>query len=304
MEVKREWLENDYYSELGVTSNASDKEITKAYRSLARKLHPDANPDDSKAEERFKKVSAAYDVLGDAERRSQYDQARQMGPMNFQSNARGFTVEGDLGDLFSSFMSNGRYGSEGINFGGTTRPRKGQDLRAQLVLEFAEAVEGTTTEFTFTGDTPQAGKPISVRIPAGIGDGQTIKLAGKGDPGFNGGPAGDLYVNVRVRPDPVFSRQGKHLTVKAHVSFVQAALGAEIAVPTFAGSTVKVRLPAGTQSGGVLRVRGKGIDTADGCGDLLVTVLVEVPSELTEAQRRALEAFAETMTPATMDVSP
>ncbi|MXW42727.1 MAG: J domain-containing protein [Acidimicrobiia bacterium] len=293
--MKREWLENDYYKELGVGSGASDKEITKAYRALARKLHPDANPDDREAEERFKKVSAAYDVLGDGERRAQYDQIRNMGPMNFQSGSNGFTMEGDLADLFSSVMGGGRFEQGGMRFGAQSRPVRGHNLNARLVLDFTEAVRGTTTELTLSGDTAQSGCLVSVRIPAGVGDGQKIKLAGKGEPGYNGGPAGDLYVTVQIKPHPVFGRQGKNLTVTTKVSFVQAALGAEISVPTFDGEPVKVRLPAGTQSGGVLRVRGRGVETSKGCGDLLVTVLIEVPTQLSDSQRSALEAFAQEM---------
>lgn len=295
MDVKREWLETDYYKVLGVSPSASDKEITKAYRKLARNLHPDANPGDSKAEERFKEVSAAYDVLGDGERRAQYDQVRHMGPMNFQAGPGGFTIEGDMADIFSAFMGGGRFERGGHPFSGQTRPVRGHDLNAHLALDFAEAVWGTTTDLTLSGDTARSGRSISVRIPAGVDNGQKIKLAGKGEPGLNGGPPGDLYVTVKVETHPVFGRRGKNLTVSVPVTFVQAALGAEISVPTFEGDPVTLRLPPGSQPGRVLRVRGKGVETAKGTGDLLVSVVLEVPSELNEEQRQALEAFAKTM---------
>ena len=295
MDVKREWLETDYYKVLGVSSSASDKEITKAYRKLARKLHPDANPEDAKAEERFKEVSAAYDVLGDGERRAQYDQVRHMGPMNFQAGPGGFTMEGDLADVFSAFMGGGRFDRGGPPFSGQNRPVRGHDLNAHLALDFAEAVRGTTTDLTLSGDTARAGRTISVRIPAGVGNGQKIKLAGKGEPGFNGGPPGDLYVTVNVKSHPVFGRQGKNLTVTVPVTFAQAALGAEVSVPTFEGDPVTLRLPPGSQPGKVLRVRGRGVETPKGTGDLLVTVDLEVPTELNDEQRQALEAYEKSM---------
>ncbi|WP_419849093.1 DnaJ C-terminal domain-containing protein [Candidatus Poriferisocius sp.] len=295
MDVKREWLETDYYKVLGVSSSASDKEITKAYRKLARKLHPDANPEDAKAEERFKEVSAAYDVLGDGERRAQYDQVRHMGPMNFQAGPGGFTMEGDLADVFSAFMGGGRFDRGGPPFSGQNRPVRGHDLNAHLALDFAEAVRGATTDLTLSGDTARSGRTISVRIPAGVGNGQKIKLAGKGEPGFNGGPPGDLYVTVNVKSHPVFGRQGKNLTVTVPVTFAQAALGAEVSVPTFEGDPVTLRLPPGSQPGKVLRVRGRGVETPKGTGDLLVTVDLEVPTELNDEQRQALEAYEKSM---------
>ena len=295
MDVKREWLETDYYKVLGVSSSASDKEITKAYRKLARKLHPDANPGDAQAEDQFKGVTAAYDVLGDGERRAQYDQVRHMGPMNFQAGPGGFTMEGDLADIFSTFMGGGRFDRGGRPFSGQTRPVRGHDLQAHLALDFAEAVKGVTTDVRLSGDTAQAGRSISVRIPAGVDNGQKIKLAGKGEPGANGGPPGDLYVTVKVKTHPVFGRQGKNLTVALPVTFAQAALGAEISVPTFEGDPVKLRLPPGSQPGRVLRVRGRGVETGKGTGDLLVEVALEVPTELSDEQRRALQVFAETM---------
>ena len=295
MDVKREWLETDYYKVLGVSPSASDKEITKVYRKLARKLHPDANPGDAKAEEQFKEVSAAYDVLGDGERRAQYDQVRHMGPMNFQAGPGGSTMEGDLADIFSTFMGGGRFDRGGHPFSGQTRPVRGHDLQAHLAMDFAEAVKGVTTDVRLSGDTAQTGRSISVRIPAGVDSGQKIKLAGKGEPGANGGPPGDLYVTVKVNTHPVFGRQGKNLTVTVPVTFAQAALGAEISVPTFEGDPVKLRLSPGSQSGQVLRVRGRGVKTGKGTGDLLVKVALEVPTELSDEQRAALQVFAETM---------
>lgn len=295
MDVKREWLETDYYKVLGVSSSASDKEITKAYRKLARKLHPDANPDDAEAEERFKEVSAAYDVLGDGERRAQYDQVRHMGPMNFQTGPGGFTMEGDLADIFSAFMGGGRFDRGGPPFSGQTRPVRGHDLQAHLTLDFGEAVQGVTTDVMLSGDTGQAGRSISVRIPPGVSHGQKIKLAGKGEPGVNGGPPGDLYVKVNVQAHPVFGRQGKNLTVSVPVTFAQAALGSEVSVPTFEGDPVTLRLSPGSQPGQVLRVRGRGVKGRKGTGDLLVTIDVQVPAELSDEQRQALEAFAQAM---------
>ncbi len=295
MDVKREWLETDYYKVLGVSPSASDKEITKSYRKLARKLHPDANQGDTKAEEQFKEVSAAYDVLGDGERRAQYDQVRHMGPMNFQAGPGGFTMEGDMADFVSAFMGGGRFGRGGHPFSGQTRPVRGHDLSAHLTLDFEEAVQGVTTDVRLSGETAQAGRSISVRIPAGVANGQKIKLAGKGEPGANGGPPGDLYVVVDVKAHPVFGRQGKNLTVTVTVTFAQATLGAEVSVPTFEGEPVKVRLPPGSQPDQVLRVRGRGVKTGKGTGDLLVKVALEVPTELNEEQRRALEAFDKSM---------
>ncbi len=295
MDVKREWLETDYYKVLGVSPSASDKEITKSYRKLARKLHPDANPGDTKTEEQFKEVSAAYDVLGDGERRAQYDQVRHMGPMNFQAGPGGYTMEGDMADFVSAFMGGGRFGRGGHPFSGQTRPVRGHDLSAHLTLDFEEAVQGVTTDVRLSGDTAQAGRSISVRIPAGVANGQKIKLAGKGEPGANGGPPGDLYVMVDVKAHPVFGRQGKNLTVTVTVTFAQATLGAEISVPTFEGDPVTLRLPSGCQPDQVLRVRGRGVKTGKGTGDLLVKVALEVPTELNDEQRRALKAFNKSM---------
>jgi molecular chaperone DnaJ len=298
-EVKREWLETDYYVVLGVPETASAKDITRAYRDLARELHPDRNPDDPAAEERFKEVSGAYDVLHDAERRKAYDQVRKMGPAagGFRPGPGGpggaggfdFNFEGgDLGDLLGSLFG----GAGGRGRGGA---RPGRDQQAQISLDFNEAVRGVTTTVALGGARSGEPRRIKVRIPAGVTDGQRIRLRGKGGPGTGGGPAGDLYVVVRVAEHEIFGRDGANLTVTVPITFSEAALGATVAVPTFDGGTVSVKIPPGTQPGRVLRVRGRGIETGGSRGDLLVTVTVAVPQKLNSRQRKALEAFAETI---------
>jgi molecular chaperone DnaJ len=304
VEVKREWLEKDYYAVLGVSPNASDKEIQKAYRELARELHPDKNPDNPTAEERFKEVSAAYDVVGDQETRKRYDEVRRMGAAGVggpggapfgaggPGGSGGFTFDmsdlGDLGDLFGGMFGGGaRFGG-----GGPGAPRRGRDQEAQLHLGFDEAVNGVTTTVTL-GDPEGGSRSIKVRIPAGVDDGQRIRLREKGGPGLNGGPRGDLYVIVRISPHAVFGRDGANLLLEVPVTFTEAALGADIKVPTFDGDRVTLRLPAGTQSGRTFRVKGRGIATSKGTGDLLVTVEVAVPTNLSADQREALERLDE-----------
>lgn len=291
-DVKREWFDKDYYAVLGVSKTATEKEITKAYRKLARKYHPDANPDDDAAEERFKEISTAYDVVGDEDRRKQYDQVRQMGPMGGafsgggnggfgSSSFGGFEgFEGmDISDLLGSMMGGGR---------GQPRQRKGQDQEAKITISFDEAVRGTTTSLTLTSASGQ--RPLKVRIPAGVKQGQRIRLRGKGGPGQ---PPGDLYVIVTVGAHPLFGRKGKHLTLEVPVTFAEATLGADISVPKYGGDRVTVRIPPGTQHGRTLRVRDAGAGGTDDPGDLLVTVRVAVPSSLSPKQQKALEAFAD-----------
>ncbi len=298
MDVKREWFEKDYYAVLGVSASASEKEIQQAYRKLARELHPDANPGDTAAEERFKEVSAAYDVVGDPDTRNQYDQARQMGPGGAGSfgggPGGGFSFDAsDMGDL--SDLLGGMFGGGGANpFGGRgQRPQRGRDQEAQLRLSFDESVSGVTTSVTISGGADGGTRAIKVRIPAGVEDAQRIRLKGKGGPGANGGPAGDLFVMVLVNDHPIFGRDGVNLTLDLPVTFDEAVLGADIKVPTYGGESVKLRLPAGTQPGRTFRVKGHGIHTERATGDLLVTVEVAVPAKLSKAQKQALEAFAE-----------
>ena len=290
-EIKREWFENDYYAVLGVAESATNEEITKAYRKLARKYHPDANPGDASAEERFKEISAAYDVVGDESTRPDYDQARRMGPLGGGFGGPGgggyeFNVE-DLGDLSGLLgqMFGGGFGSQGPR---QARQRPGRDQEARLVISFDEAVRGTTTSISLSDGS--GNRSMKVRIPSGVVDGQRIRLRGKGGPGS---PPGDLYVIVSVPEHPVFGRNGKRLTLDVPVTIDEAALGADVDVPTYGGDSVTVRIPPGTQHGRTLRVRGAGVPHDDGDGDLLVTVQVAIPKNLSKKQREALEAFAE-----------
>ena len=352
MEPQREWFEKDYYKTLGVPREAAPKDITKAYRKLARQFHPDANPGDAAAEDQFKEVSAAYDVLGDADKRKAYDEVRRLGPMSggFGGGPRGFnvgfgTAGGDLGDLLGGLFGGRRGG------GHRSRPRGG-DVEADLRLDFADAVGGVTTSVGFFGDaacercrgrgsepgsSPRrcpacdgrgvsddnqglfsfsrpcaacggrgavidqpcsacAGtgaerrqREVKVRIPAGVRDGQRIKLKGRGEPGPPGGRPGDLYVRVRVDPHPLFGFDGGDLTLAVPITFAEASLGTDVRVPTLDGSVVTIRIPPGTRTGRVFRVRGRGGSAA---ADLLVTVEVAVPAELSDDQRAAIEALA------------
>lgn len=295
-DIRQEWLQADYYRALGVSPDASPDDVTKAYRALARRLHPDRNPDDPAAEERFKEVSAAYDVIGDAAKRKQYDDVRRLaaggipfgppGPGGSQSYQ--FSGADGLGDLIANLFGNagGPFGSPP----GGPRPHRGPDHQAQISLSFAEAVNGTTRTVT-TGER-SGREQVKVRIPAGVTDGRRIRLRGRGGAGASGGPPGDLYVIVRVGEHPLFGRDGDDLTLTVPVSFTEAALGARIEVPTFEGEPVTLRLPAGTRSGRTLRVRGRGVPAEGRTGDLLVTVEVVVPEKLNAAQRRALKDFA------------
>lgn len=304
-EFKREWLEADYYSVLGVSESATADEISKAYRKLARKYHPDRNAGDAAAEERFKEISAAYDVIGDETRRGQYDQVRRLGPLGgafggaggpgagpggFSFNMDDLGNRGDLGDL-GGLLGSMFAGAGGAGFGtpqGRGRARPGRDLDASLTISFDEAVRGITTSLAISHGSDR--KTIKVRIPAGVESGQKIRLRSKGGPG---NPPGDLYVVVSVEDHPLFGRKGDRLTLQVPITITEAALGADIEVPTYAGDSVTVRIAPGTQTGQTLRVRGAGAPTGDGTGDLLVTVNVVVPDQLTAEQQAALSTLAE-----------
>lgn len=287
-DVKREWFDNDYYSVLGVSESASSEEITKAYRKLARKYHPDANPGDAGAEERFKEISAAYDVVGDEATRSSYDQVRRMGPMGgaFGQGAPGgfgFEGAGDLGDLLGSVLGGSVFGQRGGPGGG--RSMRGSDQETELAISFDEALRGATTRLSLTDQNGK--RSLKVRIPEGVESGQKIRLRGQGGPGQ---PPGDLYVVVAVSDHAVFRRDGARLLLDVPVTMHEAALGADVTVPTFDGEAVTLRIAPGTQHGAKLRVRGGGPKLSSGPTDLFVVVQVEVPTELSSEQRRSLEA--------------
>ena len=295
-EVKREWFDTDYYAVLGVSKDASHAEINKAYKKLARQYHPDANPDNDSAEERFKEISNAYDVVGDEDKRKAYDQARRLGPMGggfggSGAGPGGFNFEGgdlgDIGDLLGSMF--GQSGLFGDQPGGRDRRYRapGRDQEASLAITFDEAVQGTTTSISLTDGAGT--RTMKVRIPPGVTQGQRIKLAGKGG---TGRPPGDLYVNVTVADHPIYSRDGKRLVLELPISFAEASLGAEVEVPTYDGRRVTVRIPAGTEAGRMLRVRGAGAEGPTGRGDLFVKVRLAVPTNLNKAQKQAIEDFA------------
>ena len=323
--ASQDWFEKDFYAILGVSPDASDADIKKAYRKLARQYHPDQNPGDAAAETKFKEIGEANSVLSDPEQRKEYDAVRQMarGGARFTAGGPGGGGGAGFEDIFSMFGGAGgpgggraRYstgdapgGGQGINlddilgqfggaggfggrgfsgFGAPAGPRPGQDVEARTTLSFRAAAEGETVELR-DGD----GRTIKARVPAGVKDGQTIRLRGKGRPGDEGAPAGDMLLHVAVQSHPVFGRDGNNLTIDLPVDFAEAALGATVRVPTLDGSDVKVRIAPGTPSGRVLRVKGRGVPARSGAGDLLVKVQVVVPTELSDEQRSAVEALAQ-----------
>ena len=365
--VRADWATKDFYAVLGVAKDASAADIKKAYRKLARDNHPDSHPGDEARHDRFKAVAEAYDVVGDPEKRTRYDELRtaySSGGFGFPQGGAGgpgFDVNdlfgdrvrggGGLGDMFGDLFGGGRTRTQQ-----TRRSQRGADVESSATIGFTEALEGVTISLRLSSDAPcptcsgTGGKPgtkphvctecdgagfvvvsaggafsmnetcpacsgrqlvydeacptchgsgrgtsartISARIPAGVKDGQRIRLKGKGGAGQHGGPAGDLFVTVKVRPHGVFGRRGDNLTLDVPVSFDEAALGAEIRIPTLGGMPVTLKLPAGTPNGRTFRVRGKGARRSDGTtGDLLATVEVQVPAVLDGAAREAVEAY-------------
>lgn len=304
---QREWAEKDYYAVLGVPKTASESDVKKAYRKLAQRYHPDANPGNREAEEKFKEISQAYDVLSDARTRKEYDQFRQMLQTGFVgfpggAGARRIRVE-DLGDLFGDRGAGGTFqdliGDDliGTLFGrgrGRAAGMRGSDLETEATIGFLEALEGTTVSLRLadpeTGDT----RSLKVKIPPGVQDGARIRVPGRGGASPGGSRPGDLYVRVRVEPHPIFGRRGPDLTMQLPITFVEAALGADVEVPTLNGSKVKLKIPAGTQPGKTFRIRGKGARAGGSRGDLLVSVNVVVPPKLSKESRELLRKFAET----------
>lgn len=377
MNAQPEWAEKDYYADLGVSSSASQEEVKRAYRQIARENHPDKNPDNPVAADKFKAAAEAYEILSDEGTRNEYDKFKAMlrsggglggfartggagfpggfrttqgpgpGPdfSDFIRSAGGQTADGGLGDIFGGIFNRGG------GAGRTARPSRGADVETEITLEFREAAKGTTIPLQLTGEAPcttchgsgsktgnlppcsecsgtgftsenrgafgfsapctkcggtgslitdpcadcngqgtrHRTRSITVRIPAGVVDGQKVRLAGQGEAGPNGTPAGDLFVLVHVKEDQVFTRDGDNLKVKVPVSFSELSLGDTITVPTL-DAPVRLKIPAGTPNGRTLRVRGRGIPKR---GDLMVTVEVKVPKNLDAAASSALRTYAQ-----------
>ena len=292
--AERDWIDTDYYAVLGVDKSASSSEIKKAYRKLAQKYHPDINSKDASAEDRFKAVSQAHDLLSDPKKREEYDRIRQMAASGGFSGAggQGIRVE-DLSDLFGSGGGGGFEDIFSSMFGGSSRQSApGPDLETEVTLDFIGALEGSTLSLDVK-EPKGPPRTVKVRIPAGVRNGSRIRLSGKGGRSASGGRAGDLFVRVSVRPHRFFGRKDKDLTLRVPVTFAEAALGSEIQVPTLNGGPVKLKVPAGTASGKTFRIRGKGPNLNGSKADILVTVEVAVPSKLSGKQRELIEKLAE-----------
>jgi len=307
--ASQDWAEKDFYAILGVSKDASDADIKKAYRKLARKYHPDTNQGDAAAEQKFKDITEAHAVLSDPEERQQYDAIRAMGS-GARFSAGGQAGAGGFDDVFGNLFGGGRqrggfrgggggfgggqvppefadlFGGGGFGGGGFQQaPRKGADRTASTSISFAGSINGTTV-----GLREPNGEVIEVRIPAGIKDGQSVRVRGKGQPGAAGN--GDLIVKVTVKPHPFFVREDNNIRIHVPVTFAEAALGGQIEVPTLTGETVKVKVPAGTSSGRTLRLKERGVHSSKGTGDLLVTVDVVVPQNLNAKAEQAIKDFA------------
>jgi molecular chaperone DnaJ len=307
--ASQDWLDKDFYKVLGVSKDVGEAELKKAYRKLARTYHPDSNPGDTAAEARFKEISEAYSVLSDKEQRQEYDQIRAMGSgarftaPGAGSGSGGFedvfggmfgrgapfqggAYEGGYDDLLGNLFGTGRFGTPSGGFRGAAGPTRGATVNATTTLDFVTATKGDTVHLQ-TGD----GHSITVKIPAGVADGQKIRVRGKGGRSPDGGEPGDIVLTVSVRKHPVFERDGLNLRVTVPVTFTEAALGSTIEVPTLGGDPVRLRVKPGTPSGRVLRVKGRGVATKKGTGDLLAEVQVVVPSHLPKDAEEALRAF-------------
>ena len=343
--ASQDWVEKDFYAMLGVSKDASQDEIKKAYRKLARKYHPDTNANDPEAEKRFKDISEANSVIGDPEERKQYDAIRAMGSgARFTAGAGGPGGGEGFEDIFSNLFgggggrttfrtggAGGGFGGQNISFedlfgaagagaggsggfpgygtggygggfpggaggfpgGGYGAPQKGADRTASTTIGFGSSLKGTRISLR-----EPSGETIEVRIPAGIKDGQKVRVKGKGQQGPGG--AGDLMVTVNVRTHPFFTRDGDDIRVTVPITVGEAALGGKVQVPTVSGSPVTLRVAPGTSSGKTVRVKERGVETKKGTGNMYVTFEIAVPDELTEEAKAAVEQFAE----ATKDQNP
>ncbi len=322
--ASQDWLDKDFYAVLGVGKDADEAEIKKAYRKLAKQYHPDRNTGDADAEQKFKDVGEAHAVLSDPEQRQEYDAIRSMAGGGARFTAGGAGGNGGFEDIFSAFAGGGgggprmRYssgggspfgggggepdledilsmfgGGGGAGFGGQGAgfrppprgPQKGADLTAKTSLSFRDAVEGSTISLDVNGEK------VNAKIPAGVKDGQKIRLRGKGAHAGAGGQRGDLILTVSVAKHPVFERDGNNLVLDLPVTYPEAALGATVTVPTLDGGGVKVKIAPGTPSGRMLRLKGRGVKTKKATGDLLARVQVVVPTDLGDAEREAIEVL-------------
>ena len=291
----KDLYEKDYYQILGVAGNADAAAIKKQYRKLARELHPDKTKGDKKLEDRFKAVSEAYDILSDSKKRREYDDARQAFksgrvPPGFNGGGQGFNG-GDFSDLF------GPSGDIFSTLFGGARQRHGADLQTETSISFKDSIYGTELNLRLS---PSGSAPTSIttRVPAGIKDGAKIKIKGRGAPGAAG--PGDLYVLVHVTPHPIFSRKDENIHLTLPITFSEAALGADISIPTLDGDEVTVRIAPGTPSGRTLRVKGRGVKKGSSVGDLMITLDVRIPQRVDGEAKRAIEEFAN----ATKDFNP
>ena len=312
-------MAEDYYKILGVRRDASQAEIQKAYRELARKHHPDKNPDDKSAKKRFQRIQAAFDVLNDPQKREMYDRYGSSFETMGSGGPRGrptwgagpgfaFTGQGfedvdfsqffsqqfgggpapDLGDLFGQFQR----GSRGARRKPAGTRIRGADVRRELLVPFISSITGGEAQITLLRQSGKS-ETIAVKIPPGIEDGKKIRLRGQGEPAPGGGGPGDVLLTVRVAPHPCFQRRGNQLLVKVPVTLAEAALGAKIDVPTPRG-TVSLRIPPETSSGAKLRIKGHGVEPRGGtAGDLLVEVQIELPKDLDEATRQMIRQIAQ-----------
>lgn len=305
-------MADDYYKTLGVTREASADEIRKGYKKLARKYHPDMNPDDAEATEQFKKVQEAFDVLGDSEKREQYDRygtafKSGAGPRpghtytwKDASPGPGGAAEFDLGDIFGGQVDLGGIFGGGSPFGRQAagqqrrqRPLKGKDHRLEIEVPFQVAAEGGEHGLELQRDGKQ--ERLTIKIPPGVNDGSVIRLAGEGNPGINGGDSGDLLVTIKVARHPYFRREGNHLLVEIPVTVSEAVLGAKVEVPTLTEGNMLLTVPPGSSSGTKLRLREKGIPDrkTKQRGDQFVTIKIEVPTELGSRGDQLMRQFAD-----------
>lgn len=289
-------MAKDYYQTLGVSRDASEKDIKQAYRKLAKKHHPDANPNNPQAEARFKEINEAYEVLSDPDKRAKYDRfgpdfARMGGVPGGGQYTYTTDEASDFGNIFETLFGGLGGSTRGTRSGSRVNTRmKGEDIEQPVRISLREAYEGATRLVT------KGERKIRVNIPAGATDGTKVRMSGEGEAGVGGGPAGDLYLIVEVEPDEQFKREGSDLTVEVKVDMFTALLGGEVEVPTLA-RPVKLKVPAGTQSGRKFRVSGKGmpIMRGEGSGDLYARILITVPHPLTDEQRQLVERLRATL---------